>query len=161
MALSISITLMIIMVHIFYFLKKKLSFLQNSIVFMIIAIATKNYITIMTMELKMLKTTDDNFLFVVLLMFREMMIPFIVLIFTNTYLLTSGWKKKILLFIVVLAVMHGMDRLTVHYHVIQYIKWNFIYAAIMDAAFLLFGLMLAKTVLYLKEWESRKHDSRV
>ncbi|WP_175532538.1 hypothetical protein [Paenibacillus sp. yr247] len=125
------------------------------------AIATKNYITIMTMELKMIKTTEDNFLFVFLLMFREMIIPLIVLIFTNAYLLTPSWKKRILLFIVVLAVMQGMDYLTIHFKVIQFIKWNFICAAIMDAAFLLFGLMLAKTVLYLKEWERRKHESRV
>jgi hypothetical protein len=161
MALSISITLTIIMLYILYFLKKKLTFLHNSIVFIIIALITKNHITIMTIELKMLKTTEDNFLFLFLLMYREVFVPLIVLIFTNSYLISSSWKKKMLLFIGTLVCMHGMDRLTIYFNVIKYVNWNFILAVFVDIAYLLIGLGLAKFVIFLKEWENRNHESRV
>jgi hypothetical protein len=82
-----------------------------------------------------------------------------VLIFINAYLLSSSWKKKILIFISALAFMQGVEHLTVRFKVIEYIKWNFIYTAIVDVAYLLIGLGLAKAVLFLQEWERRKHDS--
>jgi hypothetical protein len=160
MALPISITLTIIIAYIFVFTKKKSSFLQNSIVFMLIAIAIKNFTTIMTMESKMLKSSEDSVLFIFFLLYRELIIPLSVLIFINAYLLSSSWKK-IWICISVLAFMLGVEYLTVRFKVIEYVKWNFIYAAIVEVAYLLIGLGLAKAVLFLQEWESRKHDSRL
>jgi membrane protein YdbS with pleckstrin-like domain len=81
-----------------------------------------------------------------------------VLIFINAYLLSSSWKK-IWICISVLAFMLGVEYLTVRFKVIEYVKWNFIYAAIVEVAYLLIGLGLAKAVLFLQEWERRKHDS--
>jgi hypothetical protein len=161
MALSFSITLTIMISHVFFFQKKKLSFLLNSIVFMILAIITRNYMTIMTMELKLLKTTEDHVLFLFFLVNREIIIPLLILIFTNIYLQTTSLKKKIFLFIGVLLFMHGMDYLSVHLKVITFIKWNFIYAAIVNVVYLLIGLGLAKIVLFLQKWESTKNDSSI
>jgi hypothetical protein len=158
MALPVSITLTIIISHFFFVQKKKLSFLQNSIVFMVISIMTKNYMTIMTMQLKMLKNTEDHFLFLFFLLQREIIIPLLVLIFINTYLLSSCWKRKTFLFIGVLASMQAVEYLSVHFKVVEYVKWNFIFAVIVNVAYLLMGLGLAKIVLFLKQWENRQHD---
>jgi FtsH-binding integral membrane protein len=74
MALSISITLFLLISHILFFKKKKMSFLQNSVLFMVIGIISKNYITIMTMQLEKLATSQDDFLFVALLLYRDIII---------------------------------------------------------------------------------------
>lgn len=49
--LPAAIVLTVIISYFFFFQKKKLSFLQNSIVFMILTMVTTNYITIMTLNL--------------------------------------------------------------------------------------------------------------
>jgi hypothetical protein len=159
MALPVSITLTILISHFFFYSKKTLSLLQNSIVFMVMAIITRNYVTIMTMQLKLLKSTEDYFLFLFLLMHREIIVPLLVLIFINNYLSSSCWNKKMFLFIGVLTIMIGMDHLLVYYKVIEYEKWNFIYAVIVDSAFLIIGIGVAKVLLFLHSWESLQDDS--
>jgi hypothetical protein len=111
------------------------------------------------MQLKLIKTTEDPFLFPAVLMYREVIIPLIVLIFINIYLLSSCWKKKVFLLIGVLASMLGINYLTVFFRLVVYIKWNFIYALIVEVAYLFIGLGIAKIVMFLQEWESRQSDS--
>jgi hypothetical protein len=161
MALAIIITLTILIFYIFFIQKKKLSFLQNSIVFMLMTIVTTNYITIMSMELKILKTSEDDFLFLFLLILRDIVIPLLVLIFINTYLHSPSMKKKVIFFIVILSILHGMDYLSVYFGVIKYVKWNFIYSLFVDVAYLLIGMGLSIVVLYLRELENQRYDSNL
>jgi hypothetical protein len=153
-ALPISITLTLFISHLFFHSNKKLSFLQNSILFMIVVIMVRNYTTIMSMELKLLKITEDPFLFIFLLLYREIIVPLVVLFFANTYLTITRRTKRMFLLFSVLAFMGGMDYLSEYFKVIEWVKWNFIYAGIVNAAILMVGLGLAK-VLLLKKLECR------
>lgn len=44
----------------FFFIEKKLSFLQNSLILMLISIAARNYTTILTLQLKWIHITEDS-----------------------------------------------------------------------------------------------------
>jgi hypothetical protein len=57
--------------------------------------------------------------------------------------------------------MSGMNYFSVYFGVIEYVEWNYLYAAIVDTAFLLIGLLLAKIVAFLKQKEASHHDGRL
>lgn len=154
MALPAAIVISLYTVLVFYFQKKPLSFLQNSIVFMIITIATKNYTTIMTLQLKLFKLTEDSLLFLFFLLNRDIIGPVIVLIFINVFLGTATWKKKVYIFIGMFLSLQLMDILSLLFAVVTYTKWKLLYAGIANSAFLIFGLGLARGVKYL----NREHS---
>ncbi|CAM3724300.1 hypothetical protein [Cytobacillus oceanisediminis] len=154
MALPAAIVISLYTVLVFYFQKKPLSFLQNSIVFMIITIAAKNYTTIMTLQLKLFKLTEDSLLFLFFLLHRDIIGPVIVLIFINVFLGTATWKKKVFIFIGMFLSLQLMDILSLLFAVVTYTKWKLLYAGIANSAFLIFGLGLAGGVKYL----NREHS---
>jgi hypothetical protein len=153
MALPLIITIAIMVSYIFYFITKKLSFLQNSILFMLMAIVTKNYITIMSMEFKILKTTEDPSLFLFLLIVREIITPILILTFVNAFLLSKRKLNQICLFIATLGFMEGIDFLYIHFKVITFVNWNLGYALIVNIAYLLIGIGLGKLLLFLQKRE--------
>ncbi len=161
MALSISITITIIILHIFFVQKKKLSFLQNSIVFMVMVLIIRNYLTIMNMELNLIKTTENHILFVYFLIQREIIIPILTLIFVNTYLQTFSWKGKTFLFIGIFSILYGINYLAIYFEIIKFVQWNFFNSVIIDILYLIISLAVAKIVLFLQHGESKKNDNRL
>ncbi|WML42862.1 hypothetical protein [Neobacillus sp. PS3-40] len=158
MVLPFSAILAIVISYFFFFQNKKYSFLQNSIVFMALILITTNYITIMTMEFKMFKTTQDPFLFIVVPLYKIVMIPSLVLMFINTFL-GSTRKRKAHYFIFFLACLQGIEYFLIYFGVIEYVKWNFFYAAIVNCAYLLIGLGVARIVMYGKGAHGRISES--
>jgi hypothetical protein len=153
MALPLIITIAFIVSYIFFFINKELSFLQNSILFMLVAIMTRNYITIMSMELELIKTTEDPFLFLFLLIGREIITPLLILIFVNTFLLFRRKLNQVFISIATIGFMEGLDYLYIHFKVISYIKWNLGYALSVNIAYLLIGIGLGMLLLFLQKRE--------
>jgi hypothetical protein len=151
MILSISITLSILLSYFFIYLEKKLSLLQNIIIYMVTVFISKNYLTIMNMELKLIKITEDHLMFITFLIFREIITPLLVLIFINAFLLTSLWRKKALVFIGVISTMQGITYFFEQFKVFEFVKWNYIYALMVNSAYLLIGLGLTKVLLIVQK----------
>lgn len=158
MALSFSITITILLLHVLILSKKKLSFLYNSITFMLIGLLVRNYFTIMDMVLKWLKITEKPFLFIVFLIHRELLIPLTILLFINLFLSQNSWAKKLSLFLTALAFLQGLELFALHFGVMKYLKWNFLLAAMVNSAYLLFGVMMAKMILFLAKSEAYRDD---
>lgn len=154
MALSFSITITILMLHVLILSKKKLSFLHNSITFMLIGLLVRNYFTIMKMVLRWLKITENPILTIVFLINREILIPLTVLIFINLYLSQNSWTKKLLLFLTAFAFLQGIELVALHFKVMEYLKWNYLFAAMVNSTYLLFGVMIAKLILFLAKSEA-------
>ena len=159
MELPIFLTVTIILSYLFFFLKKSHSFLQNSIIFMVIGSITKSYLTIMSMELKRIQLTTDQFLFMALLLYRDLFIPIVVLTFVNIYYRPSNTKNKIFLFIGMLAILLGMNLLSTYFQIIMFAKWNLLFEGIVNIAYLLIGLILVKMLRNLHLWESSQNDN--
>lgn len=96
--LPAAIVLTVIISYFFFFQKKKLSFLQNSIVFMIL-----------TLNLYKFETTKNPFLFIV--------VPF-----------------------------NCLDYLLIYFKILKYTHWNFLGETIVNLAYLLIGLGIARIV---------------
>lgn len=159
MALPISIILALLISYVAFFVKKRMSFLQNSILFLVMMMATRNYITIMSLQLKKIETTQDHFLFLFLLIHREIIIPLLVIIFCNVYLIFKGWKKKLIIFITVLCILQAMDTLSVYFKVEEYLKWNMLNDLFINIGYLVMGLGVTRLLLLLSAREGRKHES--
>lgn len=161
MVLSVIFSLTLVIALIFYFFKKEFSFLENTIVFMVLAIITRNYNTIMAMVLKTIQSTVEHQLFAALLLNREVITPVLVLLFINGFLLYKVWKKRVFLFLIIIGCLQGMDVLFIHFKVIRYIKWNFYAGFIVNLFYLFAGLGLAYLLKYIREQDLLKHDHRL
>ncbi|MBX9973702.1 hypothetical protein [Cytobacillus firmus] len=135
----------------FFFIEKKLSFMQNSLVLMLISIAARNYTTILALQLKWIHITEDSILFIVFLIHREIIGPFLVLMFINIYWKTQSGVKRINVFAIFLVCLLGMDLFSLTSGVITFLDWNLIKAGIGNSAFLIAGLGLSRWIMYLKQ----------
>ena len=142
----------------FFFQRKPFSFLQNSIVFMGLTLVTTNFITILALNLDYIKTTENPLLFPSVLLYRDVIIPLLVLIFINGFRASFTIKSKILYFLIITACLNGMEALLLYFHVLEYTKWNSINAAAANCLFLIIGLWMGKMVLHVSK-RSPKHES--
>lgn len=159
MALSIFFTLTILLLQFTFYIRKPLNFLQNSIIFMVIAIFTRQCVTIIAMELELFKFTQDDWLFVGLLLCRDILTPLIAVIFVNFYLRSCVWTSKAVAFIGSLAVMLALNHLAVRFEIITYKQWNIAYTGLLNAVFLLSALGLVKLLLYIRKMENQHNES--
>jgi hypothetical protein len=138
-----------------YFQKKKLTVLQNSIIFMVLTMVTTNFITIVVLNLKLVKTTENPFLFIVIPLYRDLIVPLLVLIFVNAFFTSSTLRVKTFYILSIFVYLNLIEALFIYFGVLEYIKWNFFFAAIVNFTYLLIGLGLAKIVLIANQKESQ------
>lgn len=87
--LPLTLVIALTLALVFYFHSKPLLFLQNSILYMILTIITTNVTTILSLNLHWMQTTVNPFLFPALLLYRDIIVPLIVLIFINGFYSTK------------------------------------------------------------------------
>ncbi|WP_261134411.1 hypothetical protein [Bacillus sp. Marseille-Q3570] len=153
-ALPTIITVTILVSLFFFFLTKSLSFLQNSLLFMVISILTKNISTLMSLNWKVIHTTEDQFLFLFFLINREILIPLLVLIFVNIYLRTPSGGKRIIIYICSIPVIAGLNFLSEYFNVIDFVKITLFHHTLVDTTYFLIGIGLAKIICF-DHWEHR------
>jgi hypothetical protein len=152
--------LLTISISLFYFFQRKsLTFIENSIVYMMTTILTTNVITILSLNFKVIKTTENPFLFPAILLYRDGIIPLLVLILINVFLISFTLKGKCFYFILIFACLYGIEVLMVFLDVFEYKRWNFLYSVIVNAAYLLIGLGIAKMVLFVSKRSLKSNDS--
>ncbi|KGX91897.1 hypothetical protein [Pontibacillus marinus] len=156
--LPLTILLTIFISLFFFFQRKSFTFTENSIVFMIITILTTNVITILNLNLQMIKTTENPFLFPAVLLYRNIIIPLLVLSLINVSHAWSTLKGKFFYFIFIFACINGIETLLIFMDVFKLIKWNSFNSAIINVAYLFIGLGSSKIVLLVSR-RSLKNDS--
>ncbi|MFD2045465.1 hypothetical protein ACFSTA_17415 [Ornithinibacillus salinisoli] len=161
MALPISIVLTIFTLYIAFFMKKNFSFLHNAILFMVIAIVTKNYFTIMIMELKLLKSTEDSTLFVCFLIYRDIMIPMLVVIFLNLFMKTELRYRRMIIFIGAIGSFLFIDVFFIYFDIVEWIQWNLFFALIVNVGYMIVGFGISKLLLCIRDWEGIQHESNL
>lgn len=159
MVISIYLSLAILLIHIAYHMRKPLSFLQSSLIFMVTATLTRQCITLMAMEWKLIHLTEDYWLFICLLLCRELFTPMATVIFANTFLRSGTPLRKAASFILSLLLLLAFNYLAVKFEIITYKNWNFFYTILMNAGFLLVGLGVMKLTFFIQKEENPKHES--
>ncbi|MCT8139240.1 hypothetical protein H1D32_16940 [Anaerobacillus sp. CMMVII] len=150
MALPFSITIMLVIFYITFFIIKKLSFLHNSIVFMLMTIVSANFMTIATLQLNLLKISEVPWLYLYLIIDRSILTPLLIVIYLNLRLQMATGSKKVLVLITTIGVMQGLDVLMNYFGAIQFIDWNLFYSFLKNVSFLMIGLGISKLLVILE-----------
>jgi len=158
--LPFTLVLALTLALVFYFQTKPFSFLQNSILYMVLTIITTNVITILSLNLKWIRPTDNPFLFPALLLYRDVIIPLLVLIFINGFHGNKVLWIRASYFLICFIGLLAMDLLFLICKIIGYTKWNLYFAAVTNVGYLIIGLLIGEMLLYVVK-RSPKHDSRV
>lgn len=161
MGLSITISLTLITLLIFILSKKKLSFLKNAIVFIVMSILIKNYLTLINMNFKLIKITLDDSLFIALLLYRELIIPFYILLFINRYFFTKKKWLRCFLFIIFASIIQGFEMLMVNFQVITYVNYSLTLSFLVNFSYLIISIGLANLLFIIEKREPMKYEKRV
>ncbi|MGG5252363.1 hypothetical protein ACQYAD_02315 [Neobacillus sp. SM06] len=146
MGLPFSIALTMIIGHFFYYQKKALNFLQNSILFMALTLLTTNLMTIAAMNINKLKLTDDPYLFLAFPLYRDVILPIIVLIFVNAFILSDSLKIKSTLLAAYLFSSLAIDYIHIYFGVIGYTKWQIAFPVLFHSAYIASSLFIAQII---------------
>lgn len=158
--LPLTLVIALTLALVFYFHSKPLLFLQNSILYMILTIITTSVTTILSLNLHWMQTTVNPFLFPAFLLYRDIIVPLIVLIFINGFYSTKVMRKRASYFLFCFIGLLATDVLLLRCNILEYIKWNLFFAAVINVGYLMIGLLIGKLLLYVVK-RSTKHDSRL
>ncbi|WLR55598.1 hypothetical protein LC048_00835 [Mesobacillus subterraneus] len=159
MALSIYITITILLLHFAYHVQKPLNFLQNALVFMVVAIITRQCVTVFALEWHLFNLPEDDWLFVCLILCRDVLTPMVTVLFANYYVQAKSLFYKIEAFLISLAIMLAMHGLALQFQILTYVKWNFFYTILLNAGFLLSALGVLRLVSFIQTLENRQNES--
>ncbi|WP_201716266.1 hypothetical protein [Rossellomorea arthrocnemi] len=161
MSLPFFISMLIILIYIVLFMKKRLSFTANSIQFMVLSIISTNYITIMTNKLKWMYASEDLTQFISLLINRQCILPLVGVIMVNGYLNYDKRKEKMICFLTLLFFISVLDVLHVYFHSLSYPEWSLLDTVIVNGIYLVFCIWMGRGLYYLQEKEEGRNEQNI
>lgn len=144
-----------VVVGIFVFLPKTLTVKQNTFIFLFISIVMINFNLVMNFSFNFLKDTSDPVLFVTLLIYRDIIVPFIFLIFMNLYKSGKGRVGKVFVFTTFLLGLFYINQVGEVFQLYEYKRWN----RLLDFGFLLGLLLLSIGVSNLFQALCKKEEA--
>ncbi|MCA1058548.1 hypothetical protein LCL96_06355 [Rossellomorea aquimaris] len=153
MSLPFFISVLIILIYIVLFMKKKLSFTANAIQFLVLSIISTNYITILTYNLEWMKASEDVIQFISLLINRECILPLVGVIMANGNLYYVKRRDKVICFLCLLFFISVLDVLHVYFHSLSYPEWSLLNTVIINGVYLLICIWMGKGLYHLMKKE--------
>jgi hypothetical protein len=117
-------------VSIFAAMPKKLTFVENTLVYLVILIVSINFSWIVIEELKLMSLTKKGFNYSAYLLERSIIIPIFILIQLNLLQWSKTFMKKLFVIISSVIVLVIFSFLSNSFHNIAYRNWNYAYDAI-------------------------------
>lgn len=109
----------------FIVIKKQLSIIENTAVYLIILILNINFAWIVNEELKFVTVTKVGIDYVPFLLNRSILIPLILLVYLNLLLrIDKSSYKAVVLTVASVSIMLGLSFLTTFFKVTEYTKWT-------------------------------------
>lgn len=131
---------------IFVNMPKRLSFIQNSFVFLFIFMISMNWSWIIYDELKLIKLSTQAMEYTSFLINRSIAVPVIVVITMNLIKLSRSLGHSMLFIIISTSFLSLLALGGIYFHVTEYVNWNlaldFIYFLILN----IIGYILLKLV---------------
>ncbi|BCB04307.1 hypothetical protein [Bacillus sp. KH172YL63] len=161
MSLPFFLTIFILMVYVVIFMDKKLYFVCNSILFMILSILSTNYFTIMTNTLEWMKASMDVTQFISLLINRECILPLAGVVMANGALCVKTRIGRFSVFASVWLFISGLDALHLHFHSLVYPDWSLMNTVVINAMYLIICVGLGRGLYYLQSREERRRGQSI
>ncbi|TMU86942.1 hypothetical protein FGG79_02025 [Bacillus sp. BHET2] len=161
MSLPFFLSIFIILIYISLFMNKKLSFIANSIQFMVLSILSTNYITIMTHNLEWMKASRDVTQFISLLINRECILPLIGVVMVNGYLNFEEKTHKLILFVCLLMFISVLDVLHLYFHSLSYPQWSLLNTVIVNSIYLFLCILIGKGLYHIQKKEETGNEQNL
>ncbi len=159
MPLPIYLTIAILLILYMFFMRKPLNFLHNSIIYMVIVFFGTQFITIVRMEFHLMEKSSGHLDYVSFLLYRNILLPAVVLIFLNYYLQQQAGKYKMVLLLFCTLLLAGLDWLNNYFGILMYTRWNLLFSVVVDVVYLLIALGVLKLLLKTNIRESNRDEN--
>lgn len=159
MALPLYLTIAILIILYISYIRKPLDFLRNAILYMVSVFIATNYMTIVRMELHLMEKSGGHWDYISFLLYRNLLLPAVVIVFINFYLRQKSGKNKFLLYMLFTFILIGFDWLNVFFGILKYTHWNLGFSGIVDAFYLLVALGTMRMILYINVQESSNNEN--
>lgn len=130
MGFSILFLLSWLFAVIFVVMHKKLSVVENTLVFLIILIVVINFSWIIAEEMKLIKLSRNGVDATAIILNQVVLIPMLLLIQLNLIQRSHTFTKTIIITVASMVIMLGSSFLFNFYNITEYTKWNYGYDAI-------------------------------
>lgn len=117
----------------FYSIPKRLSFLENAVVYLAAMAIGINITWVLIEELEYIQVSEDSLQYAAYLIYRSVTQPLIFVIWLNVHY-SRRWGQ-IIPAAACLGVLFGLNGLAFFYQIYTYTTWNFFYDVLLTAAF--------------------------
>lgn len=142
---------------IFVIMPKRLSFIQNSFVFLLILIISMNWSWIIYQELKLIKLSNQAIEYTSFLIDRSIAIPIIVVITMNLLKTSKSLGQSLLILIFSTLFLWILALGGIYFHVTEYINWHFAFDFIY---FLLLNIVAYLSLILVNLMENKEERSQ-
>lgn len=131
-------------VFMFYSMKKSLSLLENTFVFLMMLTIGIHLNWVVVEELKYVTSTEDGLLYAGLMSYRLITMPMIFVLMANGIGRSRTWARAYLTLGAAFAALLSLWVIMMAYEVVVNVKWNLFYEALYIAALQALCLLLLK-----------------
>jgi hypothetical protein len=139
-----------IVITIFALIPKPLKYTENIIILFIISIILTDYLTIVGYNYSFLNLTKKREHFLAFLLFRNIIIPLLLLVLVNIFYAVTSLKKRILFVFFLLFIMTVIERINTFFKLYSYSKWNVYLSIGVYLLLIVLCLLLTKGLMLLQ-----------
>lgn len=119
-----------LIITIFIVMKKELSLIENTFVFLVVLTVGVNISWIIEEELKLISVTNNGIDYTAFLLNRSVIFPLLLITQINFLKRGNSFTWTLITTFCSVVVMIGLNALATYFHILEYKNWNFGYDAI-------------------------------
>ncbi|UGB28743.1 hypothetical protein [Metabacillus sp. B2-18] len=127
---------------IFVIMPKKLSFMQNSFVFLLILMISINWSWIIYEELKFIKLSTEVMDYTAFIINRSIVIPLTIVITMNLLKISKSFRRSIVVLVLSTSFLSLLALGGMYFNVTKYMNWNFAFDIIYFLLLNIFGYLI-------------------
>jgi hypothetical protein len=143
---------------IFFSLNKKLPSSINIILFLVIQIVQINLFTIFSLEMKLFTYGKDPVEFITVIVHRDIILPYLLLLFVNSLFINTKIGNRILFTMVILFMMIAFEHLLRLLGYIHNHHWSIWQYGLTCMGFMVFSMLTAYLLTKLSFKEQKEYD---
>lgn len=151
MALAVYVIITWFVILCFTLLPRKLTFIENSFIFLIMSIIIKNSFTIVGLNLKWIESNKEPEVFLAYFLYRTIIYPFALLFLVNIAFTSNRSLAKVLTTISVISFIFLVEILGEKLNIYTYNEWNNWYSITEIVLFSLITFGVTKFIRYINQ----------
>jgi hypothetical protein len=140
-------------------IRKKLTIIENTLIYLIILILSINFSWIIIEEMKLINLTKNPIDYLAYLLHRSVITPMILVIQLNLFQRSESLINKILVIISSLSILLLSSFYQTHFNILEYKHWNFFYELLYFLSLYVLIFIIYKLFKRATEKEVSPYDS--